>query len=280
LPFRPGAPTPTGPFPPIPLVAQAVLTAESMNVGLYQAAAGMKATAQWQEMVAENLSSSFIPGYKKQTLAFGAVEAGLMGPSSTTINGASRKFALTHGTQSTDFQSGDLKPTGVATDLAIEGPGFFEVQLPNGAKAYTRDGEFHPNAQGQLVTKQGHIVQGLAGPIQLDPNHATPVTISASGDVSQGGNVLGTVKVMEFNNYNRLEGLGGGLFQATDPALVSSLSSKVSLHQGYLESANTSTVAEMANLITSSRMFEANQKVIQSEDERMAKLIADVGNPT
>jgi flagellar basal body rod protein FlgG len=251
-----------------------------MNVGLYQAAAGMKATAQWQEVVAENISSSFIPGYKRQNLSFGAVAAGLMGAGTTNITGASRNFALTSASQSTDFQAGDLKPTGGATDLAIEGRGFFEVQLPNGTNAYTRDGEFHPNAQGLLVTKQGYLVQGLAGPIQLDANNASPVTISASGDVSQGGNQRGTVKVMEFSDYNRLEGMGGGLFRPADPTLIPAVARKTTLHQGYLEAANTSTVAEMANLITSSRMFEANQKVILAEDERMAKLIADVGNPT
>jgi len=250
-----------------------------MNVGLYQAAAGMNATARWQEMVAENLSSSSIPGFKRQNLSFGAVEAGLMGQAATSINGASRHFALPTTTQSTNFQSGDLKPTGVPTDLAIEGRGFFEVQLPNGASAFTRDGEFHPNAQGQLVTKQGFPVQGLSGPIQLDPGHAGALTISASGEVSQGDVSRGTLKVTDFNDYQRLENSGGGYFRATDPSLVPFAATKSSLHQGYLEAANTSTVAEMANLITSSRMFEANQKVIQAEDERMARLIADVGNP-
>jgi flagellar basal body rod protein FlgG len=250
-----------------------------MNVGLYQAAAGMNATARWQEAISENLSSSSIPGYKRQNLSFGAVESGLMGSSATSINGASRRFSLPNSTASTDFQPGNLKPTGVATDLAIEGRGFFEVQLPNGAKAYTRDGEFHPNTQGQLVTKQGYPVQGLAGPIQLDPNNASPVTVSASGDVSQGGNLRGTLKATDFNDYDRLSGMGSGYFLASDPTLIPTPATKASFHQGYLESANTSTVSEMVNLITSSRMFEANQKVVQSEDERMARLIADVGNP-
>ena len=250
-----------------------------MNVGLYQAAAGMKATSQWQEMVAENLSSSSIPGFKKQNLSFGAVAAGLMAPNATSMGSLDPHFSLANGTTSTDFQPGDIKPTGVATDLAIEGRGFFEVQLPNGNKAYTRDGEFHPNAQGQLVTKQGYLVQGTAGAIQLDANNASPVTISATGEVSQGGNLRGTLKATDFNDYDRLSGMGGGYFLASDPTLVPTPATKATFMQGYLESSNTSTVAEMVNLISSSRMFEANQKVVQSEDERMARLIADVGNP-
>lgn len=250
-----------------------------MNVGLYQAAAGMKATTQWQDVIAENLSSSSIPGFKKQDLSFSAVEAGLMAPNSTDMTGLNRHFSLTNGTSSTDFHTGDLKPTGVATDLAIDGRGFFEVQLPNGDKAYTRDGEFHANAQGQLVTKQGYVVEGVAGPINLDPNNAAPITISSTGEVSQGEMLRGQLKAMDFNNYKRLENIGGGYFLANDPSIGGAPSTKARFIQGYLESANTSTVKEMVNLITSSRMFEANQKVAQTEDDRMARLISDVGNP-
>jgi flagellar basal body rod protein FlgG len=240
----------------------------------------MKATARWQEAIAENLSSSSIPGFKRQNLTFGAVEAGLMGSRTTGINGASRHFSLPKSTASTDFQPGELKPTGVPTDLAIEGRGFFEVQLPNGARAYTRAGEFHANAQGQLVTQQGYPVQGLAGAIQMDATNASPVTVSASGEVSQGGNSRGTVKIMDFADYNRLEGLGGGYFRSPDPKVLPKPATSVSLHQGFLESANTSTVAEMASLLASVRLFEANQKVILSQDERLARLIADVGSPS
>jgi flagellar basal-body rod protein FlgF len=250
-----------------------------MNVGLYQAAAGMNATARWQEVVAENLSSSFIPGFKKQNLSFGAVEAGLMRSGARGANGVGRHYAMPNTRQSTDFQSGELKATGIATDLAIEGRGFFEVQLPGGAKAYTRDGEFHPNAQGQLVTKQGYPVQGVSGPIQLDAGNPALISIAASGLVSQGDGARGTIKVVDFPDYRQLAEAGGGYFRSTDPKLKPAAASNVSLHQGYLEGANTSTVLEMANLITSSRMFEANQKVVLAEDERMTRLITDVGNP-
>jgi flagellar basal body rod protein FlgG len=251
-----------------------------MNVSLYQAAAGMKATARWQETISENLSSSFIPGFKRQNISFSAVESGLMGPSSTTINGGSRHFSLPSSSVSTDFQPGELKPTGGATDLAIEGRGFFEVQMPNGVKAYTRDGEFRANAQGQLVTKQGYRVQGAGGPIQLDAKNASPVTVSANGEVSQGGNLRGTVKVVDFNDYSQLQSASSGYFLAGQPGLSPTTVTKANLHQGYLESANTTTVSEMANLLCSVRLFEANQKVIQNQDERMGRMIADLGNPS
>lgn len=262
------------------LLAQPLLNPESMNVGLYQAAAGMNATARWQEVVAQNLASGTIPGFKRQDLSFNAVEAGVMGNAATNVNGPNRRFALPNTSQSTDFQSGDLKPTGAPTDLAIEGPGFFQIQLPNGQNAYTRDGEFHPNAQGQLVTKQGYPVLGTAGPIQLDPRQGGVVTVAPSGEVSQGDVLRGKIRVTDFSNYRALEHMGGGYFRPSDPTVVAADATKASLHQGYLESANTSAVSEMVNLITSSRIFEANQKVVQAEDERMARLVADVGNPT
>src|SRR5258708_25868300 len=148
-----------------------------MNIGLYQAAAALNANSRWQESIAQNLASSSIPGFKKQEISFGAVAAGLM-PAPAQ---GSERFALPHATPATNFKPGELKFTGVKTDVALDGGGFFAVQLPDGATTYTRDGEFQVNASGQLVTKQGHSVLGEAGPTQLDPNNPAPISISATG---------------------------------------------------------------------------------------------------
>src|SRR5437667_7063966 len=121
-----------------------------MNVGLYQAAAALNANSRWQESIAENLAASSIPGFKKQEMSFGAIAAGLI-PSAA--QGAQR-FSLPHATPATNFSPGELKFTGVKTDVALQGSGFFAVQMPDGATAYTRDGEFQMSPSGQLVTKQ------------------------------------------------------------------------------------------------------------------------------
>ena len=144
-----------------------------MNISLYQAAAAMNANARWQEVISENLASSSIPGFKRQNLSFDAIQAGLMpqGAGAQKLN-----FLLPRGQTSTSFTPGELKYTGAKTDVAIEGAGFFEVQQPNGASAYTRDGEFQINAQGQLTTKQGQLVLGDSGPIQLDRNNPAPLS--------------------------------------------------------------------------------------------------------
>lgn len=256
-------------------MAHPVLLPSPMNVSLYQAAAGMKATARWQELIAENLASSAVPGFKRQHLSFSSVQAGLM---SLSPADPARRFSLPTLGATTDFRAGELKP-GAPTDLALQGPGFFEVTLPNGARGYTRDGEFHFNPQGQLVTKQGYLVAGTEGPLQIDPDNAAPLSVSPGGDVAQGEELRGALKLVDFNDPTRLTAIGGGLFLAADPALRTLPANGCTVRQGYLEASNASTVSEMADLITSSRLFEANQKIIQAQDERLARLIAEVGNP-
>src|ERR1700712_780934 len=111
-----------------------------MNVSLYQAAAGMNATARWQDMISENLAASSMPGGRSREVYISSAQAG-------------SRFSIPAASIGINFEPGELKPTGNPLDFALEGKGFFEVQLPNGEHAFTRDGEFHMNAQGQLVTK-------------------------------------------------------------------------------------------------------------------------------
>jgi flagellar basal body rod protein FlgG len=247
-----------------------------MNVSLYQAASALNAMDRWQETIAENLASSSAPGFKKQDFSFAAVQAGLRpapaGP------GASRAVLISGGQAGTNFQPGDFRVTDVRTDLAIDGKGFFEVQLPNGATAYTRDGEFHIDAQGQIVTKEGYRVLGDGGPIALDLNNYTEPSVSASGEVSQGIDIKGRIRLTEFGNPKLLTRLSGGYFSADHPDANPSPSTASTVRQGVLESANTSVVMEMANLMTAMRTFEANQRMAQIHDDRIARAINDLGN--
>ncbi len=256
-------------------LAYPVLRCALMNVSLYQAAAAMTASSRWQELISENLAASSVPGYKKQELSFSAIQAGLM---PAPANGP-QHFALPHAAAATNFQPGELKATGVSTDIALEGRGFIPVQLPDGHTAYTRDGELHLSATGQLVTKQGFTVLGEGGPIQLDTNNHTPLSISATGEVSQGADTKGTIKAVDFTEPNLLTPISHGCFLATHPSLKPADASNTSIRQGFLEGANTSAASEMAHLITSMRMYEANQKVIQAQDERMGRVITELGNP-
>lgn len=251
-----------------------------MNVSLFQAAAALNANARWQEAIAENLASSGIPGFKKQELSFGAIQAGLMPPALEKTAATETHFSLPSVKSVTNFEPGLMKRTGIATDIAIEGPGFFEVQLPNGTRALTRDGEFQQNAQGQLVTKQGYLVMGEFGPVQFDLSKGGAVSISGTGEVSQGSDLKGRIKVVAVDDPQALTSLGGGFFLVESPKARVSDVTAPTLRAGYLEGANTSASAEMVNLISAMRQYEANQRLIQMQDERMGRVISDLGNPS
>ncbi|MBI3414276.1 MAG: flagellar hook basal-body protein [Verrucomicrobia bacterium] len=246
-----------------------------MNVSLFQAAAALNANSRWQEAIAENLASSGIPGFKKQELSFGAIQGGLMKSTS-----AETRYSLPSAKVMTNFRAGEMKSTGNPTDVAIEGPGFFEVQLPNGTRALTRDGEFQQNAQGQLTTKQGYLVMSSNGPVQFDPGKGGPISISSTGAISQGSDFLGQIKVVDVDDPQALTSLGSGFFLSESPKAKVTEVPFPSLRAGYLENANTSTSAEMVNLISAMRQYEANQRLIQNQDERMGRVISELGNPS
>ncbi len=234
-----------------------------MDVSLYQAAAAMNATAQWQDLITENLANSAVPGSRKQEISFSDVQDGLGSgiPSANTV---------------TNFKTGELCSTGNAMDFALEGKGFFTVQLPDGESAYTRNGEFKLNAKGMLVNNEGFAVLGSNGPLQFNPNSSDAITVSATGDVSQGSQAKGKLQITEFQHPERLTPIGTTDFQseAQDAQPFAAVSTKV--RQGFIEAANTSPTTEMASLITAMRMFESNQKVLQMQSDRMSKVISEL----
>jgi flagellar basal-body rod protein FlgF len=245
-----------------------------MNVSLYQAAAAMNATSRWQEMISDNMADSSVPGARKQDVSFAAVQAGM--PSGQLgLNG--ERFVMPAARPALNFEQGENNPTGVSTDFAVDGPGFFEVQMPNQQVAFTRDGEFHVDAKGQLTTKRGFPVMGDGGPIQLDPNNSAPITVSAGGQVSQGGETKGHIKLVEFKDPHVLSTMAGGYYALSKADGKPDDAKTSSVRQGYLEAANTSPTAEMSSLITAMRMFESNQKVMQMQDDRMGRVITDLG---
>ncbi len=246
-----------------------------VNVSLYQAAAALQANARWQEAISGNLASSSIPGYKKQQMSFEAIQAGVMSQAGQRPT----QLSLPRGVVGTSFAPGEMRSTAVKTDAAIEGSGFFSVQLPNGTSGYTRDGQFEINSESQLVTKQGYPVLGDSGPIQLDKNQGSDISISSSGEVSQGNIRKGKLKITDFNDPKLLTPTSSGYFIAQDRALQPVEVREPRVRQGVLEGANTNGVAEMANLISVMRSYEANQRIVQVQDDRMGRTITELGNP-
>ena len=237
-----------------------------MNVSLYQATSALNAMDRWLEVIAENIASASVPGFKKQEFSFAAVAA----------SAGARTALLPQGQESTNFRSGDFRVTGVKTDAAVDGPGFFEVVLPDGRAGFTRDGEFRIGTGGQLLTKNGFPVQGEGGPIQLDPNNRAELSISTRGEVSQGAARKGTLKLVEFAEVRQLTRINGGYFLADQPGAGAGAATVSTVRQGVVESANTSTTTDMAQLLTAMKFYEANHKTVQAQDERMSRSINEL----
>jgi flagellar basal-body rod protein FlgF len=240
-----------------------------MDVSIYSAAAAMNATERWQDMVAENLSMAGVPGAHARAMSFSSVAAG-----QDSLGGGA--FVMPVANVSTDFTQGELRGTGNPMDCALQGKGFFTVQMEDGTKGYTRDGEFTVDKSGQLVTKQGHAVLSENGPIRSDPASKSALTISPEGMVSQGPDIKGKLALVEFAKPQNLVPKGGGIFSNDNPDVLPVPALDTQVRAGFAENSNVSPTLAMATMITAMRMFESNQKVLTMQSERMTKSINEL----
>lgn len=245
-----------------------------MNIGLYLGASALGALERWQAATSHNIAASGTPGFRKQEVEFSTQTAGTM-PTGATGASAARPVQFPSSNVSVSFQPGQFIGTGRELDVAIRGEGFFEVQTPDGERAYTRSGSFYTNTDRTVVDAQGNLLLGEGGaPIQLLPEGG-PLAIAADGTLSQGGQQIGRLTIQKFANQQALTPLAGGLFAANGqtPETVE----KPELMQGSLETSNVQPVGEMVNLIQVSRAYEAAQKVITTRDDLLDKTIRAVG---
>lgn len=250
-----------------------------MNVSLYQAAAGLTANAQWQDAIGQNLAASSVPGFKKQDVSFASIAAGTMSPDTARMRAGVHDYLLTRSGATTNFSEGELRYTGVPTDLALHGPGFFELQMPNGDVLYTRNGGFHMDSTGRLVSASGYPILGDAGVIQLDPRGTLDsISINAQGEVLQDGAVRGRIRIAQFADPDSLSPRGAMGFVPEDPNTQPFEATGTSVEQGFLEASNASALNEMAGLIMASRLYEANQRVVRMQDERMERAISSLSS--
>ncbi len=174
---------------------------------------------------------------------------------------------------------GGLSQTGNSLDVAIEGKGFFQVLMPDGTLAYTRDGSFQLNAQGQMVTSSGYQVQ----PAITIPANATSVTIGKDGTVSailagaQNSTTIGQLQLADFINEGGLQPLGQNLLgesaaSGAPQTGTAGLNGLGSLTQGYTEGSNVNIVQEMVNMIETQRAYEMNSKAIETTDQMLQYL--------
>jgi flagellar basal body rod protein FlgG len=176
-----------------------------------------------------------------------------------------------------NFTPGQLHRTGNALDFAIQGKGFFQVRQENGEMGYTRDGEFKVSPDRKLVTKEGLPVMGDAGPLVLNAS-SDPLFINSEGSLVQGNQIIGKLAIYDAKDPENLHRLGDVMFGAKPGQKLDRMENP-SIVNGYVEGSNVSPLAEMVNLITVSRAYDACQKTMTSDGDQTDKAIQILGNP-
>jgi flagellar basal-body rod protein FlgG len=178
-----------------------------------------------------------------------------------------------------NFSQGGLTQTGNSLDIAIQGEGFFQIQLPDGTLGYTRDGAFQKDSQGQIVTANGYPVS----PALTIPSNAISITVGSDGVVTvlQSGSPtpvqVGQIQLASFVNVGGLQSMGQNLYLETASSGTATPNTPGTngvglLNQGYVETSNVNVVEELVNMITTQRAYEINSRAIQTSDQMLARL--------
>jgi flagellar basal-body rod protein FlgG len=252
---------------------------------LRTAASGMSAQQLNVEVISNNLANLNTVGYKRQRAQFqdllyqNQLRAGALSSDTGTIvpTGIQIGTGVKTGSVYRITEQGTPARTGNKLDVAIDGRGFFQILLPSGETAYTRDGTFSKNDQGQIVTSDGYLVQ----PTITIPPDATDITISADGQVqvAQPGIIapvqIGQITLATFINEAGLEAIGGNLFLESGASGAATIGTAnidgvgKLLHQ-FTEASNVDAVTEITSLIVAQRAYEMNSKVISSTDQMLS----------
>ncbi len=249
------------------------------------AATGMLAQQLNVEVISNNIANMVTTGFKRQRPEFQDLlyqnqrQIGATSSTSGTILPAGIQLGLGVRTASVYriTEQGNLLNTNSTFDLAIQGKGWFRIQLPSGDSGFTRAGSFQLSPSGQIVTAEGDVV----GPGITIPPDAIEISINATGDVEVkiDGQIatqqVGTLDLVNFPNSAGLEAVGTNIFLETASSGtaiigVAGIDGLGTLVQGFLETANVNSVAEITGLITAQRAYEMNSKVVTTSDEMMA----------
>lgn len=252
-----------------------------MISGLYTAASGMIAVESRQETVANNIANAATPGFKRQqpvTMGFYELFSGkLRNPATFQIKaapGGGPKMVETY----PDLRDGMLQHTENPLNLALQGPGYFVVDTPNGER-YTRAGSFSMDGEGYLVDGEGHRVQSAEGQGVLVSGG--PVNVAEDGTVSVAGQPSGRIRMVEFTNPKRLLRDGASTYRASrevEQQRTEAVDTR--LAQGKLEMSNVQLPTEMVQLMLGARAYEANQRIMTTMDATLGRLIDQVAMPS
>ncbi len=247
---------------------------------------GLEAQQTQMDVISNNLANVSTTGFKRSRAVFeDLLYQNLRQPGAQSSQQSQIPSGLQIGTGVRPVAAerihtqGNLQQTGNKLDVAIQGNGFFQVLMPDGTTAYSRDGSFQTDNQGQIVTSNGFVVQ----PAITIPANATSVTIGQDGVVSvtQPGAAapvqVGSLQLASFINPAGLESMGQNLYletasSGTPSTNVPGTNGTGTLSQGYVETSNVNVVEELVNMIQTQRAYEINSKAITTSDQMLQKL--------
>lgn len=223
------------------------------------------------DVISNNVANVNTTGFKAESLTVQDDPQALPAPDSgpRVVN-----FVLDTGVVR-DFSQGALKQTGRPLNLAIDGEGFFRVSTPQGER-YTRDGSFTMDAQGRIVTAAGDPVQGDGGDITLDPTRGEP-TIAQDGTVSQAGQIVAHINLVNFTSLSALSKAGDGYY-ANVSNLQPQTTTSARIRQGMLESSNVEPITQMTRLIEVTRAYENITRMMSNTSDLSTKSIDKLGS--
>ncbi len=252
--------------------------------GLYTSWTGMANEQKRLDVISNNLANSATIGYKQESVSSQSFDKLL----TIKIRDGSQAYhnqaigtmslGVKVGETYTDYSQGSVRNTGSQFDVALSGSGFFTIHYTNSSgevsTRYTRDGSFQLTKDGYLVDSEGNKVQGEGGDIKIDTN-AKSVSIDRDGTITVDGAVTDKLKITDFTDYDYIIKVGDNMYTVVDGATEKQAEGTVL--QGYTEQSNVNVVSEMVDMITITRAYEANQKVIKAMDSMMDKAVNQVG---
>ena len=274
------------PPPPSPRGGGSNQESNTLMRSLWIAKTGMEAQQTQLDAISHNLANSSTNGYKKSHAVFEDLmyqnlrQAGANSSEQTTLpTGLQIGLGTRAVATSRSFGQGNLQQSTNSLDLALNGNGFFELQLPDGTTGYTRDGSFQVNAQGQIVTNSGYTVQ----PGITIPANAQSITVGEDGTVSvvlpaqAQPQTVGKLQISSFVNPAGLDPKGQNLYaetaaSGTPNAGTPGQNGLGTVKQGFVETSNVNVVEELVGMIQTQRAYELNSKAIKTSDEMLQRL--------
>lgn len=252
--------------------------------GLYTAFTGMSNEQKRLDIISNNIANAATVGYKEENVTSQSFDEMLTikirDNSEAYIDKPIGKMSLgvKLGEVYTDYGQGPIRTTGNTYDLAIEGKGFFQIRVVdkngNESTRYTRNGSFKMTSNGFITDSDGNYLQGANGDVQV-PVDAADVAISVDGTVYADGVIVDQINLYDFDDYDYLKKVDDISYSAIEGAVP--LDATGNIRQGFTEQSNVNAVSEMVDMITITRAYESNQKVIRTVDLMIDKAVNSVG---